>query len=421
MENKKLHKILGIKESIRYFSNSDFLELSYTCKYINELLREKIRSNLVFIANNKITQDNDSFMDFIKKWKVYINLNHKAITRLQADFKLKNYSNTLKFHLLFNLSTFNLENIREINVVHFNKIIHKLKKLKILSLKHVKIYMKETEDGDLIHLQIPSTLVELTIIDFDTRLSFSEEVHDNICQSSDFKTICKSILPAPGSSLSNLKHLQFGRPNSSIVLFDYILELAFNLQTLTIFDSSLVGYNLARIKKLPKFETIKVNSSDIQFSIANFHKHIPKQITELSINYDYETNLWPISPIISYGFKDLQKLTIQYNPNLNSMKTLIKGLIRLKSLVIIGKPYNKDIDKLNFQNDSIQELRLINFQYSSLNFKIFNTWNGLRKITIDLKTTMNNYYMYFELCEMLNNWKHYNFPNSVQFWNLNKN
>ncbi|KXN66610.1 hypothetical protein CONCODRAFT_125851, partial [Conidiobolus coronatus NRRL 28638] len=420
-ENKKLHKILSIKESVQYFSHSDFLQLSYTCKYINELLREKIRSNLVFIANDKITLNNDSFMDFIKKWKNYINLNQKAITSLHGDFKHKNYSNTLKFHLLFNLNVLNLENIREINVVHFNKIIYKLKKLKILSLKHVKMYMKETENDDLIHFQLPSTLAELTIIDLDTRLSFSDEVHDSIYQSSDFETICKGILIAHGSSLSNLKHLRFGKPNARVILFDCILELASNLQTLTVFDSSSIDYNLARIKKLTKIKAMKVNSSDAQFNIANFRKYIPKKITELSIGYDYETNLWPSSPIISYGFKDLQKLSIQYNPNSNFMETLVKGLIRLKHLIIVGKPYNKDIDKLNFQNNSIQELNLIHFQYSTLNFKVFNQWKGLKKITIDLKTSMNNYYIYFELCEMLNNWKYCTFPNSVQFWNLNKN
>jgi hypothetical protein len=146
---------------------------------------------------------------------------------------------------------------------------------------------------------------------------------------------------------------------------------------------------------------------------------MPKCITELSLNYRYEINTWPTAPLISYGFKNLKKLSIQYSPSLDSMVTIITGMTNLKYLEISGNPYNWDIDNLNFQNTSIKELVLVHFWSSRLNFKIFNKWTGLKSITMKPQPPMKGYSVYFRLCKMPDSWKIYSFPRSVKLFNIN--
>ncbi|KXN66609.1 hypothetical protein CONCODRAFT_73571 [Conidiobolus coronatus NRRL 28638] len=419
MDTKKLQQLLSLNEIIVYLNHLDIINISCTCKSINEYLKPIVFSKLIVLESYSIQRNSASYGWFIEKCEQYIRQNCKRIKYLISGNLFLYCSRWIRTDLLSNLQVISLEKTK-VDVHTFRAIINTPISLHSLRLNDIKLYLTSRISEKTNYIRLPSSLVELTIADVNLYLSDLENVDDRIWERSRSLDICKNILFAPETDLSNLKFFCYYNNCFNASLIDYILSLAFNLRSLVLKNVILTEKNFKNIDKYAKLKRVSFDSRDIYYARGQNVDKLPKWITELSFNYSYEIDIWPIISLASYGFTNLKKLSIQYNPSPDSMITIITGLTNLKYLKISGKPYNKDIDNLNFQNISIKELTLTHFQYSTMNFKVFNQWKGLKKISINLNTPMTNYYTYFELCEMLNNWKYYTYPNSIQFWNMNK-
>jgi hypothetical protein len=419
MDTKKLQQLLSLNETITYLSHSEIIKLSCTCKSINEYLKPIVFSKLTVLKSYNIQRNTASYRWFIEKCEERIKQNCKRITHLISGDLFLYCSRWIRTDLLANLQVIFLEKIK-VDVHTFSAIINTPKSLYSLRLKDIKLYLNNRISETTNFIQLPSSLIELTIIDLGFYLSDLEYADDVVHEHSRSFDICKNRLFAAETDLSNLKIFSYYNTRFNNSLFDYIISLALNLRSLVLIDIVLTEKNLNYIDQYAKLKRISFGFRGIRYTGNQHVAKSPKWITELSLNYRHDIDTWPIASLASYGFTNLKKLSIQYNPTPNSMATIITGLTSLKYLKISGNPYNEDIDNLNFQNLNIKELTLTHFQYSPMNFKILNQWKGLKRIIINLNTPMNNYYMYFELCEMLNNWKYYIYPNSIQFWNMNK-
>ncbi|KXN66608.1 hypothetical protein CONCODRAFT_168230 [Conidiobolus coronatus NRRL 28638] len=421
MDQKKLQLLLSLKEIIHYFNHCDIIQISYTCKRVNEHLKPLVRKKLIGFDSDDINKSFKEFQLFNSKFVEYLKRDCMHITYLHAGSILTTTGCWGNLNLLANLQILILEKMEDVDAQIFNTIINGPRLLKTLRLKYINIYVEDVISEVSGYIRLPSNLVELSIFDVDVMLSGLESVEEEYDHEIYYTLpISKDRAFAPETDLSNLRVFCFCSDRVSVIFLDYILSKALNLRSLSVKDSFITGENLEYIDKYNRLKQVSLDFCNNHHAREQDIDRIPKCITELSLNYRYTNNTWPAVPLISYGFKSLKKLSIQYNPSPDSMVTIITGLASLGYLEISGKPYKKDLNNLNFQNTTIKELVLTNIQYSRLNIKIFNRWTGLKNITMKPRTSMKKYHIYFRLCEMLDNWKLCIFPRSVKFFNMNK-
>jgi hypothetical protein len=180
MDKKKLQQLFSLKEIIFYFNHNDIIEISYTCKYINDYLRPLVRKKLTAIDSKYANESFEEYQNFSAKFSKYFEQNCKQITYLNTGTILMFTGIWHDLNLLTNLRILILERMEDIDVQCFNAMVNGPRSLQTLRLKDINIYVEDKISEVSGHIRLPSNLVKLTIIDVEVMLSGLESVEDDI-------------------------------------------------------------------------------------------------------------------------------------------------------------------------------------------------------------------------------------------------
>ncbi|KXN72350.1 hypothetical protein CONCODRAFT_69134 [Conidiobolus coronatus NRRL 28638] len=375
--------LIAKKVIYQYFKDRDIKELAYTSKdVLNQLSSVLLRRIHISKQHNGFT---NKLLQISRAEHHNGRYNLRAIDTVKVSYKIAKLEYINLFNYLCNVKILNFTALR-FEIDYINPILNNLLNLKVLELTRIKLFAKLSIGvitGEIC-LQVPLTLDKLVL-----KFNKSEIVNDMEDPSAEFKILEGIYTPLDSISklkFKNLKKLiviessESENPNR-LVINQYLvnnpslksLATEYNELSASAFSTlakskSLNYLTLGNFKRLLDFKNIKFKainsikflSLDESFYIHNF-KHIQIIIEHL--------------PNINY-----LKLVYESN-NFNKMQILVSKLPNLNSLVLLAKK-RAECFNVNFNNDSLRKINLVNFKLDKLDLKRLDNLRNLKTLKL---------------------------------------
>ncbi|KXN68418.1 hypothetical protein CONCODRAFT_9348 [Conidiobolus coronatus NRRL 28638] len=423
--------IYKFNDTQEYLSFQDLRNLSFVCKdiyYKTKSLFEShfyINSRLIIdnLSNKAYEYDIDNVEisnDMLLRFRESV----KPISGLVKSAKIGEIPLYPEFQLYLD-SFINLEKLyfcsseTKVNLTSLNLILTSSRKLKELRLFYIIIYSNEI--GDANKVLFPPTLTKLSI---------------NWCVWPDYyQTLREDLITVPTlgpySVLSTQKFPQ-------LLYFEYSFE---------IFNSSFNPI-ASVLENSPKLLTINL---DVRFLNQETFKLIVKSTNLKSIIFSkstpyifkpecYKGHSYVAITHISFKFSDLGtetlldiELLLAHFPNLISLclsferpflpqfKRILKNLQKLKHFSLTNSIEDANPLSMQLTNNTITNLNLLNFKFSQIDFKDFESWSALKTIKLEFDENFiqaNDYTWQSDFIKIAvgHDWRVFSYPNFIKFY-----